>query len=367
MLHELRHEDPSCEIRFWCDKKFAPQARRIISEFDSTTRVDVIAAGKFRRYNHVPMWRQLLWPSVVFPNIRDGFRFGVGFIQSITKLLVWRPDVVFTKGGFVCLPVGLAARILRILLVIHDSDAHPGLTNRILAKWATTIATGAPLKHYSYPSDRSHYVGIPVGKAFQPFTPAQKAAARKTWSITSPKPLIVITGGGLGAQRINNAIVAARNELKVFSTIVLISGAAQYDELRARVGEDTDDFQLHGFVTDMVTLLGAADGVVARAGATTILELAALGAPTILIPNAQLTGGHQVKNAQVYEEQNAVIVVNETELLSHPEVLIEKMRSLVQESDTADTLRKSFLSFAKPLAAKDMAQLISIAANRGRS
>lgn len=335
--------------------------------FDDTTRVDVIAAGKFRRYNHVPMWRQLLWPSVVLPNIRDGFRFGVGFLQSLTKLIFWRPDVVFTKGGFVCLPVGLAARILRIPLVIHDSDAHPGLTNRILAKWATTIATGAPLKHYSYPSDRSHYVGIPVGNTFKPFTPAQKIAARKVWGIESTKPLIVITGGGLGAQRINHAIIAAKDELKLFATIVLISGAAQYDELRAKIGENTNDFQLHGFVTDMVTLLGAADGVVARAGATTILELAGLGMPTILIPNAQLTGGHQVKNARVYEEQNAVIVVDEAELSLRPEVLVEKMSALVQDKNLSSQLSASFLSFAKPNAAKDMASLISAAAKKARS
>ena len=86
----------------------------------------------------------------MWANFSDLFRTGWGFLESVAKLLLWRPDVVFTKGGFVCLPVGLAARALNIPLVIHDSDAHPGLTNRILSRFATKIATGAPLKYYPY-------------------------------------------------------------------------------------------------------------------------------------------------------------------------------------------------------------------------
>jgi len=84
-------------------------------------------------------------------NIVDFFKVVGGFFQSLYKLVVWRPDIVFTKGGYVCLPVGIAAHVLRIPLVIHDSDAHPGLTNRILSQWATAIATGAPLEYYQYP------------------------------------------------------------------------------------------------------------------------------------------------------------------------------------------------------------------------
>ncbi|HZJ34543.1 MAG TPA: glycosyltransferase, partial [Candidatus Angelobacter sp.] len=132
VLRELRRAHPKAEIQFWCDNKFAVQAREIMSNFDAKIPVYTIIAGKLRRYHHLSAMRQLLWPSLVLSNIRDSFLVVVGFLQSVVKLITWRPDVVFTKGGYVCLPVGIAARILRIPLVIHDSDAHPGLTNRIL-------------------------------------------------------------------------------------------------------------------------------------------------------------------------------------------------------------------------------------------
>ena len=112
--------------------------------YDESINVSKISAGKFRRYNHLNFWQHLMIPSIVFPNIRDLFLIIAGFFQSFFKLIFWRPDVIFIKGGYVCLPVGVAAHLLRIPFVIHDSDAHPGLTNRILSKYATKIATGAP-------------------------------------------------------------------------------------------------------------------------------------------------------------------------------------------------------------------------------
>src|SRR5680860_147563 len=101
VLRELKKSQPSSQIRFWCDRKFAAQSRAIMSHFDSSILVSTILAGKYRRYNHVSIMRQLFWPSVVILNIRDSFLVGLGFLQSIIKLIIWRPDVVFTKGGFV--------------------------------------------------------------------------------------------------------------------------------------------------------------------------------------------------------------------------------------------------------------------------
>ena len=311
VLRTLKTAQPDVEIRFWCDRKFFSQARGIIHHFDESIPVQRIYSGKLRRFHNVPLWRQLIQPNIILPNIRDFFLAGVGFLQSLMKLVFWRPDVVFTKGGFVCLPVGLAAKILGIPLVIHDSDTHPGLTNRILAKWASSIATGSPLKYYNYPAERSRYVGIPVASDCVPSTEASQKQMKRELGVDTDRPLVVITGGGLGARRINDAIISVLDQLLPLTSVILVSGVGQYDEVAPLVPRDDPRFQLHAFVTPITPMLSAADIVVARAGATTLLELAAMAKPTILVPNGYLTGGHQLKNAAVYAEKHAVVIVDE--------------------------------------------------------
>ena len=170
--------------------------------------VHVIRAGKLRRYHGVPLVRQLLDIPTVVRNLRDIAYIVIGFVQSFVLLLRFKPDVVFAKGGYVCLPLGYAAKLLRIPLVIHDSDARPGLTNKLLGRFAQAIATGSPLENYNYPAERSSYTGVPIDPAFHPFTEAEQRAARDTIGIVDiDKPLIVVTGGGLGAESINTGLV----------------------------------------------------------------------------------------------------------------------------------------------------------------
>lgn len=354
--------DQNTEIHFWCDKKFAPQARNIMAKFDSSIAVTTIFSGKLRRYNTMPLWKQLLTPSILFPNIRDVLLVTLGFVQSLFKLIIVRPDVVFTKGGFVCLPVGYAAKLLRIPLVIHDSDAHPGLTNRLLAPHATTIATGSPLEYYPYPAAKSHYVGIPVDAAFTPYSDERRRAAKAKNGVKTELPLVVVTGGGLGAVRINNAVMASLDHLLGSMSVILVSGMHQYEELKARSPQD-DNFQLRAFVSEgMADLLAAADVVVARAGATTLLELAGVAAPTLIVPNGLLTGGHQLKNAKVYADAGAVEIVEENTIEKDPLVLAQAILRLIEDPERRARMAQAFHEFAKPDAAKDMARLIVSAA-----
>ncbi len=335
-------------------------------QFDSTIKVETITSGKLRRYHHLTIWQQLLkFRTIVLPNIVDMVKVAVGFIESFVRLVQWRPDVVFTKGGFVCLPIGLAARVLGIPLVIHDSDAHPGLTNRMLARWATAIGTGAPMKFYNYPATKAQYVGVPVRADFAPYTSLEQQAAKRALGFTPERPLIVITGGGLGAKRLNMAVATNLDELLPRTNVILISGQAQYDEMNALTPQDDSRYQLHAFVSKgMAEMLGAADIVVARAGATTIVELAALATPTILVPNGYLTGGHQLKNAAVYAEKNAVLVIDEEELEKRPELLVDAVLNLLADPARMKAMGRAFYAFAKPDAAKDMAEMILAAAKR---
>ena len=360
VIRELKQQAPRSELRMWCDYGFAPQARGIMNHVDASIPVQSIVAGKLRRYHHFTFLQHFTIPWVFWPNLRDLFLVVIGAIQSMALLIVWRPSVIFSKGGFVCLPVGWAAWLLRIPLVIHDSDAHPGLTNRLLAPIATTIATGAPLEYYPYPKTKSVYIGTPVGDDFVPFSTTRQKAAKVQLGFDSQRPLVVVTGGGLGAKRINDAVIFHLQTLLKQANIVLIAGADHYDELRALTPQDDHRFQLYGFISqDMVTFLGAADVVVARAGATTLLELAALAKPVILVPNAKLTGGHQLKNAKVYADKNAVVVLDE-ETFDEPSStsLPDSISKVLSSEKMQQTLSKNIYQLARPDAAKRMAALV---------
>lgn len=298
-------------------------------------------------------------------NLRDAFLVLIGFFESLFKLIIWRPNVIFMKGGYVCLPVGLAAKLLGIRFVLHDSDAHPGLTNRVLAKWASHIATGAPLEYYDYPKDKATYVGIPISEDFHPLSTEEKYRVRQEWGINPDRPLVVVTGGGLGARAVNEVVAKALDDLNKFCSVILISGAGHYDEMKALTPPHSPDFKLHAFVTDGVAdLLGSADLVVARAGATTILELAALSMPTILVPNAKLTGGHQLKNAAVYRDVGAVDVVDEEEMVKDPGLLVKHVKDILDSPKRAFEMASVFARFSRPKAAAQMAEIVLSAAKK---
>jgi len=183
--------------------------------------------------------------------------------------------------------------------------------------------------------------------------------AKKQWGISTAYPLIVVTGGGLGAGRINNVVTVMLDELLCLGSVVLVSGTGQYDELRSITPPNSDRFQLHSFISnDMASLLGAADVVVTRAGATTILELAALAKPTILVPNGKLTGGHQLKNAAVYLKKGAVVVVDDNKMLDNPQILVSAVSDVLSNPERAHKMAQAFASFVRPNAARDVADMI---------
>ena len=358
VFKELFKKSKSIEIRFWCDKKFKPQAEKIMqNEFRGEVKVESIISGKLRRYNHLTFLQHFTVPSVLFGNFIDLFKNIAGLAQSFVKLIFWRPDVIFCKGGFVCVPIGVAAWILRIPIVIHDSDAHPGLANRILSKFAKRIATGAPLEYYNYPKNISTYIGIPVMSEYKNYTKKQRNKFKLELGFKDDKPLVVITGGGLGAARINNATVNELSALTSAAQIVLISGVSQYKELSKF--NQTKNFYLYDFISNnMWKYLAAADLVVARAGATSILELAALAKPTILVPNARLTGGHQLKNAKVYEDAGAVQILSDDEIEHDTEKFSNKILTLLNDDKKMSNLGISFNEFARPNAAEEMSNII---------
>lgn len=323
--------------------------------------VTVIAAGKLRRYHGVSVWRQLLDVPTVLKNVRDIGFIAAGFFQSLMLLISHRPDVIFAKGGYVCLPLGYVAKLLRIPLVIHDSDTKPGMTNSVLSRFATKIATGAPLDNYSYPVERSVYTGVPIDPQFHPYQEQEKYDAKQALGMVDlDTPLIVVTGGSLGAKSINNGVISIADKLlEAGYAVYHVTGKKNFDDAKKRAPIHAN-YQLTPFVyKDMATVLGAADLVITRASATTLQELAALAKPTIIVPAHQL--GDQVKNALVYESAHAAYVLDDDTVRDETKLFATIMQ-VFKDTKTTAAMTQRFHEFAKSDAAIDVAKLIVEAA-----
>ena len=291
------------------------------------------------------------------PNFIDMFKIAGGFIQSLCKMLVWRPDVVFCKGGYVSLPVGIVAHLYHIPLVIHDSDTVPGLTNRVLAKYASAIGTGAPVENYpSYPKRITKFIGIPVGDNVKHISETERTNLKHELGLDGNQPLVLAMGGGQGAVAINDAITANATKLvKDKVNVVLLAGRGREVNMPKSVGKHIQVLEFTNRVTDYEQV---ADVVVTRAGATTMAELAAIGVATIIVPSPYLAGDHQTKNAQVYEKAGAAVVLNEFDLKDKPSILYDAIKDLLDDKSKRAKLAKNLRTFAKPDALDGMVQMI---------
>jgi len=276
------------------------------NDFDAQYRV---FAGKFRRYNGESWLKRLFDVKTNLLNLRDFFLFLMGTVESWFLLRKLKPDVILLKGGFVGVPVGLAARN-RVPLITHDSDALPGLANRLVGRWAVYHATGMPPEYYSYPKEKSRYVGVIVGADYQLVTPELAKQYRQQIGLPADAEVLLITGGSSGAASINEALVAvASTVLAKHPKLYIIHQVGNGNE---RVyGDFTHErLKVYGLLQNFYQYSGAADVIATRAGANTIAEFGVQGKACIVIPNPLLTGGHQLKNARYLEEEKAAIVVD---------------------------------------------------------
>jgi UDP-N-acetylglucosamine--N-acetylmuramyl-(pentapeptide) pyrophosphoryl-undecaprenol N-acetylglucosamine transferase len=363
VLREIKTQHPKTEFQFWCDYHYAPQARSIIEGYDSSIPVSRVLSGKLRRYHHLTLLQHLIIPSVIFPNIRDAFLVFAGVGQSLIRLVLWRPDVIFANGGYVCLPVGWAAWLLRIPLVIHDADAVPGITNRLLAPLAKGIGTGLSLDHFNYPASKAKYVGTAIDPRYKVVTEAERKKFKAKLGFDTTRPLTVFAGGGQGSRQINDAVALHLQELLKHTNVLLLSGAAQYDELVSLTPQNDPRFVLKDFVPGLIDVFSAADIVVSRAGATALLELAAMAMPTIIIPSKRLVW--QVEHVKIYEEKEAVLVLDEDKFEKLGDTsLVQAVQSLVGDESLQKKLSSNLHKMATPNAAKDMASIILHAARK---
>lgn len=388
VVREILNQKPRTGVEFWTDFKYYKNVTKLTTEIGVSwgeenksehrgkgpyIRVRRIPAGKFHRYAG---WKfkdyfvhlDITLKDLIFGNIIGFFGFILGIFTAFFRLFKKssRPDIIFLKGGYVCLPVGLIARLFRIPYIIHESDVVAGLANRLLMRKAKKVAFGMPLaedileKHPNY-----IWTGIPVGSEFKPVSPAKQLSLKKAFSFNAEKPLVVITGGSQGSENLNEATRQILPELLKFTSVGLVAGRKHYENMvdlkkyeNWEKASLESNFRMWEFNTTMNELMGAADVVVSRAGATTIAEMASLKKATILVPFERLPGGHQVKNAERLEQAKAALVIKDADMMANPDKLLEEIRHLIKSprlrADMADCLAKE----ARSDAAKRLAEII---------
>ena len=382
-IREILDKKQRAKIEFWTDRKYYKNVVKITTEIGIRwgeekpeiskpyIRVRKILSGKFRRYagwgiKDYFKYFDLTVKDLILGNFFGFLGFLGGIFQSFFRLVRKkdRPDVIFLKGGFVGLPVGIVARLLRIPYVVHESDRVPGMANRILMKHAKVVAMGMKFEKKEG-RENWEWVGIPIAPEFRVVKEAEKRNLKKVFGFDPEKTLLIVTGGSQGAENINLAMRKILPELLKNMSVGLVAGRKHYENMiDLKKYEEWDkaklksDFRLWEFNSAMHELMGAADIVVSRAGATTIAELAALRKAVILVPFERLPGAHQVKNAEELEKNGAVISILDGKMNKKPEILLEEIKRLARSPKKREEMAGKLHEEAKEGAAERLAEIL---------
>lgn len=323
-----------------------------------------ISAGKLRRYHGQSSFASLLDVKTLYLNLRDIFRLIAGVFQAYSLIRRIKPDAMLLKGGFVCVPVAIAARLNKVPYITHDSDALPGLANRLAARWAKYHATALPAKHYSYPPASIRTVGVPVDPRFSEYTPTELRTLRREYGVNGPadSKVLLITGGSLGARRLNEVVIkilpkllGSDPDLYVFHQL----GAGNQDQAAGFPEEYSNRVKFFDFSPKIFQMSAIADVIVTRAGASAIADYAAQNKTLVIVPNPYLAGGHQMKNAEVYAESDAAVIVNEKEMMADFDLLYSAIISLLSNPERREKLAHNLHSLTPTHnAARSIADLL---------
>lgn len=294
--------------------------KKLIADFDIP--YFGVATGKFRRYFD---------PK----NFSDPFRVIKGYSEAKKKLKEIKPDVVFSKGGFVSVPVVRAAASLNIPCIIHESDMTPGLANKLCIPVAAKVCCNFPETMKLLPEEKAVLTGSPIREEL---AKGNKLAAYDLCGFTANKPVIMVIGGSLGSASINQTVRQALPKLLEDFQVVHLCGKEKVDNLLLRV-EGYKQFEY--LKAELKDVFAMADVVISRAGANAICELLALKKPNILIPlPATSSRGDQLLNAKSFSEQGYSIVIDEDDLTEN--LLVEKVHELYFTKQTyIDAMNRS--------------------------
>jgi UDP-N-acetylglucosamine--N-acetylmuramyl-(pentapeptide) pyrophosphoryl-undecaprenol N-acetylglucosamine transferase len=318
---------------------------------ENNVRVSKIAGSKFRRY-FSPL------------NIIDVPKFVWSLLQALWRTYWYMPNVVFSKGGVGSLPVVVAARFYRIPVVIHESDAIPGVNNRLAARFADIIATSFEGAAKYFETKKVLYTGSPVRQYLISDDTTQERA-KGFFGFNIQEPLILVLGGSQGAVQINDLLLDTLKDLLRFSQVLHQTGIKNYEDVLAEfkvVARDIpeslkDRYKAMGyFEKDLRLALRAADLVISRAGAGFVSEIAAFGKPSLIVPLPGSANNHQEANAIEYQNTGAAIIMEPNNLLPH--LFVENVQNLLDNPLKLRKMSQAANNFYKPDAASNLAQVI---------
>ena len=257
-----------------------------------------ISSGKLRRYFDLK-------------NFTDPFRIQKGYHEAKALVKELQPDVLFSKGGFVTVPMVIAASKKKVPCILHESDISPGLANRMCIRWSQTICTNFPETLNHLPAGKAQVTGSPIrAELFE----GDKAKGLAFCGFDDSKPVIMIMGGSLGSVRVNDAVREILPELLKRYQVVHLCGR---DKLDASLLDTKGYMQFEYVSKELKDLMAACEMVVSRAGANAICELAALNKPNLLIPlSLEASRGDQILNAESFERQGYSYLLKEEDLTS---------------------------------------------------
>jgi len=362
VAHELKQLQPDIEIIYIGEK--GGHLSDVPAKDPNIDEVYSVWAGKLRRYADEG-WRQWLNVRQQALNIRDAGRIVRGTWQSYRLLRKVKPNVVFTRGGFVSVPVAIAAWLNHVPYITHDSDSVPSLANRLIAPNASVHAVALPVDIYPYPPKKTVMVGVPVSKQYEAISPELQVKYRKELGLDKYAQVILLTGGGNGSKPLNDMLLSnAKYLLGTFPDLAIVHIAGRslqdsvnkaYDNLK--LGRARARVNVLGFTTELYRYSGSADVIVTRAGATTLAEFAIQKKACVVIPAPQLVGNHQVKNTQALAERGAVMQLTEDQA-GQAERLGRVIGELLSDDRKRQKLAKKLAQYARPDAARELAELI---------
>lgn len=278
-----------------------------------------IRAGKLRRH-------------LSFQNLLDIFWVLWGILQSLKIMHKERPQLVFSKGGYVSVPVAVAASLLKIPVITHESDLSPGLANRIITKFSKKILCAFPETVKQLPAQKGQWVGLPVRNDLHLGNKETGFELCHFWS-DDPRPVILIMGGSQGATRINQAIEKTSSKILESFRLIHLTGKGK------PTGLVKDGYKEFEFVSDELKhLLAISDFVICRSGANTIFELLSLQIPMLMVPLEIASRGDQVENALFFAKNNWGLILRESTL--SPEKLLESLDELRDKAPSIKTAMK---------------------------